>query len=118
MTSQYTVAYIRASLEDEKSIEKQVNDIEEYCDENNIISFGFYEEIGDEITEGMIDFLKSSCKGKNAVILVASLGVLGGDLKKVSDVAAGFKAEGIEVKSLNKWEMQVLSMQEADRDRT
>lgn len=115
MFDQYTVAYIRASLEDEKSIEKQVNDIEEYCDENNIISFGFYEEIGEEITEGMIDFLKSSCKGKNAVILVASLCILSEDMKTVSAVIADFKAEGIEVKSLNKWEMQVLNMQDADQ---
>jgi len=111
MFNQYTVAYIRAALEDEKSIEKQVNDIEEYCDENNIISFGFYEEIGEEITGGMIDFLKSSCKGKNAVILVSSLAILSGDMKRVSDVIADFKTEGIEVKSLNKWEMQVLGMQ-------
>lgn len=115
MFNQYTVAYIRASMEDEKSIEKQVNDIEEYCDENNIISFGFYEEIGEEITKGMIEFLKSSCKGKNAVVLVASLRILGEDMKTVSDVIADFKAEGIEIKSLNPWEMQVLQMQEQNR---
>lgn len=112
MLNQYTVAYIRASLEDEKSIEKQVNSIEEYCDDNNIISFGFYEEIGEEITGEMIEFLKSSCKGKNAVVLVASLCILSDDMKKVCAIIADFKEEGIEVKSLNQWEMQVLLMQE------
>lgn len=112
MLNQYTVAYIRAALDDEKSIEKQVSQIEEYCDENDIISFGFYEEIGEEITDGMIDFLKKSCKEKNAVILVASLSILSADIKKVAAVAADFKAEGIEVKSLNQWDMQVLKMAE------
>lgn len=115
MLNQYTVAYIRAALEDEKSIEKQVNDIEEYCDGNNIISFGFYEEIGEEITGEMIEFLKSSCKDKNALILVASLCILSDDMKKVSDVIAEFKAEGIEIRSLNQWEMQILEMQKQNR---
>ncbi len=108
MLNQYTVAYIRAALEDEKSIEKQVSEIEEYCDENDIISFGFYEEIGEEITDGMIDFLKKSCQGKDAVVLVASLNILSADIKKVAAIAADFKAEGIEVKSLNAWDMQLL----------
>ncbi len=108
MLNQYTVAYIRAALEDEKSIEKQVSEIEEYCDENDIISFGFYEEIGEEITDGMIDFLKKSCQGKDAMVLVASLSILSADIKKVAAIAADFKAEGIEVKSLNAWDMQLL----------
>lgn len=112
MLNQYTVAYIRAAFEDEKSIEKQVNDIEEYCDGNNIISFGFYEEIAKEITKEMIEFLKSSCKDKNALILVASLCILSDDMNKVKDVIAEFKAQGIEIRSLNQWEMQVLRMQE------
>ncbi len=108
MLNQYTVAYIRAALEDEKSIEKQVSEIEEYCDENDIISFGFYEEIGEEITDGMIEFLKKSCQGKDAMVLVASLSILSADIKKVAAIAADFKAEGIEVKSLNAWDMQLL----------
>lgn len=107
MFNQYTVAYIRASMEDEKSIEKQVNDIEEYCDGNNIISFGFYEEIGEEMTDSMIAALKSSCEGKNATILVASLGVISGDIKRVTAVADEFRAAGIEIKSLNQWEMKI-----------
>lgn len=110
MFDKKVVAYIRATMEDEKSVEKQVEFIEEYCDENNIIAFGFYEEIGEEITQGMIDYLKESCTQKSAKILVASLSIIGPDIKKVAAVIKDFKASGIEVLSLNQWDMQVLSM--------
>lgn len=113
MFDECVIAYIRAGVDDEKSVEKQVEEIQNYCDEKDIIAMGFYEEIGDNISEGMIEFLKQSAKEKGATILAASLTVFGNDLKKISQLIKDFKNEGIEVKSLNDWDVQMLKMFEA-----
>ena len=112
MFDKYIISYIRAGMDDEKSIEKQVEGIQEYCDENDIISMGFYEEISDEITDEMQKFLKEKCEGKDSVILVASLGVLSGNLKKMVALVNDFKELGIAIESLNPLDKQLLEMVE------
>lgn len=102
------IAYIRAGRDEDKDVEKQVEEIQNYCDEKDIIAMGFYEEISDEISDAMIVDLKQACKQKNAKLLVASLTRFGSDLKKVTAIVADFRAEGIEVKSLNSWDEQIL----------
>lgn len=102
------IAYIRAGRDEDKMVEKQVEEIQEYCDEKDIIAMGFYEEISEEISEEMILDLIAACKAQNAKIIVAALSSFGKDLKKVTAVVSRLKEEGIMVQSLNSWDEQIL----------
>lgn len=94
-------AYVRSSMENTSAVERQIDEMQEYFDENDIICFSFYEEVGKQISENMVNLWMEKYQGTDTVIYVTGYNRLGRDMDYVDGVRKKLQECGIRIQSLD-----------------